>query len=180
MCPYHRLVHLDATETWRVHDACEPVATMRHESWFVLPPSQEWHYRRRHSDYRPLPAWRPDCEEGAPASGRLRTLELVYPRGGARIYVPLDLDARRSRTVFEAVHRDPGATVYWYLDAEYLGATREFHKIESDPAPGPHVLLLIDSRGERLEYRFEALAGGDARERGDGSSGAFPASRARE
>ncbi|HEX2613735.1 MAG TPA: penicillin-binding protein 1C, partial [Fibrobacteria bacterium] len=163
VCPYHRLVHLDQTGAWRVHDGCESVASMRHEPWFVLPPSQEWHYRRRHSDYRPLPPWRADCEEGAPASGRLRAMELIYPRGGAKIYVPLDLDARRSRTVFEAVHRDPGATVYWYLDDDYLGSTREFHKMEADPSPGPHVLLLIDSRGERLEYHFEALAGGETR-----------------
>ena len=85
-------------------------------------------------------------------------MDLISPRGGGRIYVPVDLDAERSRTVFEAVHRDPGATVFWHLDRDYLGQTREFHKWSVDPPPGKHTLLLVDDRGERLEHDFEVLA----------------------
>jgi penicillin-binding protein 1C len=161
-CPYHRLVHLDPGGRYRVHDGCQSVSAMRHEPWFVLPPAQEWHYRRRHSDYLPLPPWRGDCAPGALAAGGPPAMDLVYPRGGARIYVPVDLDAERSRTVFEAVHRDPGATVFWHLDQDYLGQTREFHKWSVDPPPGMHTLLLVDDRGERLEHEFEVLAREDA------------------
>jgi penicillin-binding protein 1C len=157
-CPYHRIVHLDRRGRHQVHDACESVADMRHEPWFVLPPSQEWYYRQRHSDYLPLPPWRRDCESGALALGRPRSMDLVYPRGPAKIYVPVDLDAQRSRTVFEAVHRDPGATVFWHLNRDFLGQTREFHKLAFDPPPGRHTLLLVDNRGERLEHSFEVLA----------------------
>lgn len=164
-CPYHRLVHLDSAG-FRVHDGCAPVAAMRHVPWFVLPPSQEWFYRQRHSDYLPAPPWRPDCASGGLA-GQPRSMELLYPRGPAKIYVPVDLDARRGRTVFEAVHRDPAARVYWHLDQEYLGTTREFHKLEADPAPGRHVLLLVDDKGERLEHAFEVLD--PARRRGSPS-----------
>ncbi|HKP94210.1 MAG TPA: penicillin-binding protein 1C [Fibrobacteria bacterium] len=161
-CPYHRLVHLDPESGFQVHDGCQNVAEMRHTSWFVLPPAQEWYYRQRHSDYLPLPAWRKDCEAGAAALGRPRSMDLIYPRGTAKLYVPVDLDARRGRTVFEAVHRDPAATVFWHLDREYLGMTREFHKMEIDPGPGRHVLLLVDDRGERLEHAFEVLSREDA------------------
>ncbi|MDB5050710.1 MAG: penicillin-binding protein [Fibrobacteres bacterium] len=161
-CPYHRLVHLDPKGAYQVHDGCQNVAQMRHAAWFVLPPSQEWYYRQRHSDYLSLPPWRKDCEEGSLALGRPRSMDLIYPRGTAKIYVPIDLDARRGRTVFEAVHRDPAATVFWHLDKEYLGMTREFHKMEIDPAPGRHTLLLVDNRGERLEHVFEVLARDDA------------------
>jgi penicillin-binding protein 1C len=161
-CPYHRLVHLDPGGTRRVHDGCQSVSAMRHEPWFVLPPAQEWHYRRRHSDYMPLPPWRSDCEPGALAAGGPPAMDLIYPRGGARIYVPVDLDAERSRTIFEAVHRDPGATVFWHLDQDYLGQTREFHTWAMDPPPGRHTLLLVDDRGERLEHEFEVLAREDA------------------
>jgi penicillin-binding protein 1C len=157
-CPFHRLVHLDAAGASQVHDGCEPVSRMRHVPWFVLPASQEWYYRQRHSDYLPLPPWRKDCADGSMASGRPRSMDLIYPRGEARIYVPVGLDAARGRTVFEAVHRDPSAVVYWHLDQDYLGATREFHKMAVDPGPGRHVLLLVDDRGERLEHAFEVLA----------------------
>ena len=161
-CPYHRLIHLDATGSWQVHDGCESVAKMRHVPWFVLPPSQEWYYRQRHSDYLPALPWRKDCAEGAAALGNSKSMDLIYPRGKAVIYVPVDLDARKSRTVFEAVHRDPAATIFWYLDRDYLGMTHEFHKIELDPAPGVHTLLLVDNRGERLEHVFEVMARDDA------------------
>jgi penicillin-binding protein 1C len=29
--------------------------------WFVLPPAEEFYYRRVHSEYRPMPALRADC-----------------------------------------------------------------------------------------------------------------------
>lgn len=157
-CPYHRLIHLDPTGAYQVHDRCQSVGLMQHESWFVLPPSQEWYYRQRHGDYLPAPPWRKDCEEGSLALARPRAMDLIYPRGTAKIYVPVDLDARKSRTVFEAVHRDPGATVFWHLDRDFLGQTHEFHKWAVDPGPGLHKLLLVDNRGERLEHEFEVLA----------------------
>lgn len=156
-CPFHRLVHLDARGEYQVHDGCESVSAMRHEPWFVLPPAQEWFYRRRHGDYLPVPPWRSDCAEGAVAL-RPKAMDLLYPRAGADIYVPIGLDARKGRTVFEAVHREPGATVFWHLDDTYLGQTREFHKWAIDPPPGRHVLLLVDDRGERLERTFEVMA----------------------
>ncbi|GEM_PF-6682502 len=31
--PYHRMVHLDPTERFRVHDGCQSVSTMRHRAW---------------------------------------------------------------------------------------------------------------------------------------------------
>ncbi|HLP43033.1 MAG TPA: penicillin-binding protein 1C, partial [Fibrobacteria bacterium] len=92
------------------------------------------------------------------AAAPAHAMDLIYPRGSARLYVPIDLDARRGRTVFEAVHRDPEATVFWHLDQDYLGQTREFHKLDVDPAPGRHTLLLVDNKGERLEHVFEVLA----------------------
>lgn len=161
-CPYHRLVHLDA-QGLQVHDGCQGVAGMEHKPWFTLPPSQEWYYRQRHSDYLPLPPWREDCREGALALARPRSLDLIYPRGAARIYVPVELDARKGRTVFEAVHRDAAATVYWHLDDGFLGQTREIHKLAVDPGPGRHTLLLVDDRGERLEHAFEVMAREEAR-----------------
>jgi penicillin-binding protein 1C len=156
------LAHLDPTGRFQVHDGCEKVSAMRHEARFVLPPAQEWYYRRRHGDYLPLPEWRRDCAEGAQSLGSAHAMELLYPRADAGIYVPVDLDARKGRAVFEAIHRDPRATVFWHLDQEYLGQTREFHKMAVDPSPGRHVLLLVDDRGERLEQAFEVLSRADA------------------
>ena len=37
--------------------------------------------------------------------------------------------------MFEAVHREPGATLFWHLDDRYLGATETFHQQALDIAP---------------------------------------------
>ncbi|MDE6877732.1 MAG: penicillin-binding protein 1C, partial [Odoribacter sp.] len=41
LCPFHRLIHLDSTEKWRVNSICETPYKMHPRSWFVLPPVQE-------------------------------------------------------------------------------------------------------------------------------------------
>ena len=60
--------------------------------------------------------------------------------------------------MFEAVHRDRNATLYWHLDDRYLGSTSVFHQQALDVAPGPHVVTVVDEHGNRLARQFEVLA----------------------
>jgi penicillin-binding protein 1C len=155
-CRWCRRVHLDAGLRWRVHGDCEPVAAIRSEPWFVLPAAMETYYRLRHTDYRPLPPLRPDCRDAVGAA-RADALAWVSPREGATVYVPFELDGTLGRVVFEAAHREPGTTVYWHLDGQFLGETRGIHEMALAPVPGPHVLTLVDGNGESVERRFQAL-----------------------
>ncbi len=43
LCPYHELVHLDKSNTFRVNSNFESVSNMNHVSWFVLPPAVEYY-----------------------------------------------------------------------------------------------------------------------------------------
>ncbi|MEO6187038.1 MAG: penicillin-binding protein 1C, partial [Steroidobacteraceae bacterium] len=157
--PYHQLVHLDAARRFRVDAACERVSGMQHVPWFVLPPTLEHYYRGQHSDYRPLPPWRADCS--AAASAPLRSvMEFLYPGPEGRIYVPIDLDGRKGRAVFEVVHREPGAVLYWHLDEDYVGRTELTHQLPVDLAPGAHSVTVVDAAGNRLTRRFEVLERG--------------------
>jgi len=152
-CSYHKLVHLDTSGSHRVHSACEKVSSMQPQSWFVLPPVQEWYYRRNHPGYRQLPPFRNDClTEDAQMA-----LQLIYPQQNARIYVPVELNGQRGKSVFEAAHRDVGAQIYWHLDDQYLGMTDQYHQMGLSPSPGKHRLTLVDHRGERLETNFIVL-----------------------
>lgn len=153
--PHHIPVHLDQSGGWRVHSGCEPVSAMRHTSWFVLPPGQAYYYRKRFPRYQPLPPFRPDCRMQL-AEGQL-PIELLYPAENTRFYVPVDLDGKPSRVVFEAVHRNSEAILYWHLDDEYLGSTRTFHQQALLPGSGSHTLTLVDEQGNRLSRRFEVL-----------------------
>ena len=84
-------------------------------------------------------------------------IDFLYPHAGTSLYIPLDLGAKKGRAVFEAVHREPGATLFWHLDDRYLGATETFHQQALDIAPGVHVVTVVDGAGNRLSRRFEVL-----------------------
>lgn len=157
--PYHRTVHLDGSGRFRVDAQCERVGAMRHAAWFVLPPTVEYFYRARRSDYRPLPPLRPGCRGEDVAEGR-GTMEFIYPGPGGKIYVPIDLDGRKGHAVFEVVHRDPSATLFWHVDDEYAGQTMHAHQLAVDVAPGMHTVTVVDGAGRRIARGFEVLARG--------------------
>jgi penicillin-binding protein 1C len=156
-CPYCRIIQCDVSLRWRVHSGCERIGEVRPVNWFVLPTAWEWFYRNKHSDYRPLPPYRSDCQE-AVTGAESSPLSLIYPRRNGSIYVPVELDGDRGRTVFEAAHRDPRILIYWHLDEEFLGTTKEIHQIALAPEPGFHILTLVDENGERLERAFVVLS----------------------
>ena len=155
--PYHRRIHLDAQGQFRVHDGCEAVSRMQAVDWFVLPPTQEFYWRKQHLDYKPLPPWRPDCRASAQALASDSPIALLYPHDSSRVYIPVDLDGQRSRVVLKAIHRDPDARLYWHLDDHYLGETSVFHDQAVSLEPGMHQLLLLDRDGNRLQRRFRVL-----------------------
>ncbi|HPW17033.1 MAG TPA: penicillin-binding protein 1C [Candidatus Aminicenantes bacterium] len=158
MCPYHQEVHLDASGRFRVDSRCEPVDRMRHESWFVLPPVQEHYYRSGHPEYRTLPPLRADCAAGAAGERGSRVMSLIYPEPATGVYIPVGLDGEVGQVVFEAVHKENGATIHWHLDERYLASTRVFHQVAARPEPGGHRLVLVDDEGRRLERTFEVVS----------------------
>ena len=151
-CPYCTLIHCDATLRYRVHSACERVADMKAVNWFLLPPAMEWYYQRNSADYRPLPPYRADCmaamERGAPP------MSLLYPTDTNHLVVPVELNGQEGRVVFVAAHRNPATTIFWSIDDQYVGATRDIHELPLAPGPGPHRLTLVDENGDRLERSF--------------------------
>lgn len=153
-CPYHTLVHLDSTERFRVNSECAGVSEIKHVPWFVLPPVEEWYYRRNHPEYKVLPPFKPGCSSG---EDELEVMDLIYPKHTARIYIPFELEGHRSKVVFEAAHRDQDATIYWHLDGAYLGSTHGIHQFAMDPVKGRHELVLIDGDGHTLSRSFEII-----------------------
>ncbi len=146
ICPYHRLIHLDPTGQWQVSSVCVPVAEMKHEHWFVLPPVIEWYYKRQHPFYRSLPPFRPDCAEASVQP----VMEMIYPRENNQVFVPVQLDGRPGQVVFQAAHSAADAVIYWFLDDQYVGQTTGSHQLIMNPQPGKHRITLTDDRGNQL------------------------------
>jgi penicillin-binding protein 1C len=153
VCPYHQLVHLTADGKWQVTGNCVPPDQIVNKKWFVLPPSMEYYYKSRSYEYHLLPPFRPDCALGE----RGNPMEIIYPKDGAKIYVPLEADGTRGRVIFDAAHRQSGVKIFWHLDDDYVGETKDFHQIALNPPPGKHTLTLVDGNGNEVHVGFEVL-----------------------
>nr|WP_255670500.1 penicillin-binding protein 1C [Mucilaginibacter sp. UR6-11] len=152
VCPFHQLVHLDVSRKWQVTSGCESPANMVHLPWFVLPPAMEFYYRSRNYTYKTLPPFRADC-----AATVQHPMELIYPKNDAKVYVPLEADGTRGRMICNAAHRQSGIKIFWHLDNQYIGQTKDYHQMALNPSAGKHVLTLIDANGNRLQTSFEVL-----------------------
>ncbi len=153
-CPYHQIVHLSKNKKWQVTDKCMHPSEMIHQPWFVLPPVEEFYFKRNNPDYQILPPFKVGCQD---ASLGKKVMQLIYPKRPTKIYVPTNLDGSTSKTIFKIAHRHPETTVFWYLDNRYLGSTTQFHSIELNPKKGRHRLVVVDKAGNRLEQKFEIL-----------------------
>jgi penicillin-binding protein 1C len=149
-CRFHQNVHLSLDGKYRVHADCESITRVKSVSWFVLPPVQEYYFKSRNLSYHTLPAFRNDCVNPA----LIASMDLIYPKPNARIFIPRELDGQLGSALFEVAHRQANATVYWHLDATYLGATRGTHRLAVAPDPGSHTLTLIDDQGTILDQWF--------------------------
>jgi penicillin-binding protein 1C len=156
-CPFCTTVTLNEAGNRRV--ALENTATpVIQQKRFVLPPAEEWYYRRWNLDYKPLPP--PEVRDGTfGRAGTALSLALFNPEAGSRIFVPRELDDREGRIVFSAAHRDENGVIYWHLDESYLGFTKVFHEMEARPPPGLHILTLVDGMGNTLRRSFTVLDG---------------------
>ncbi len=156
VCPYHHLLHLDASGQWQVNSDCESPASMQHRAWFVLPPVEEFYFKSKNPAYASPPPFRSDCLASQTAQNSL-PMQLIYPKRPTQIYVPVDLDGKLSHTVFQAAHRKSDTEIFWHLDGTYLGSTKTFHQMALQPAVGKHKLTLVDKDGYRLEQAFEII-----------------------
>jgi penicillin-binding protein 1C len=153
VCPYHQLVHLDKTGQWQVNSDCVPPDQIINKSWFVLPPAMEYYYKTKNYLYKSLPPFRSDCVSGN--SGQ--PMELIYPKDGAKVYIPIEANGERGQIICVAAHRQAGAKIFWHLDEQYLGVTQNFHQMAMAPAAGKHVLTLIDARGNSVKINLTIL-----------------------
>jgi penicillin-binding protein 1C len=154
VCKYHQRVHLSADKKFRVHTDCEPVTQLITEPWFVLPPVQEYYYKTKNISYKSLPPLRSDCINPA----TVMTMDVIYPRANARIFIPRQLDGQPGSALFEAAHRQPGVVIYWHLDGSFLASTRGTHRVAVAPNAGKHQLTLVDDAGNIVEQVFSVLS----------------------
>lgn len=153
VCNYHQVLHLNKEETLQVSSQCYPVAQIKNATWFILPPVEAWYYQKHHPNYKRVPPFDPECT----SSNYTQQFELVYPRQFTKVYIPIEQDGERGQAIFEAAHQDKDAILYWHLDNTYLGITSGRHQMGIRTTKGPHVITLVDDKGNELQQKFVVI-----------------------
>ena len=136
-CPDYERVLLPA----KAQDS--EVCPYHKDGTFRLPPAMEWYYKSYHPEY-----------EVRPVTRDVSRMEFLYPESGAILTLPRQLDGSEGGAVFQAVHRDPSATLFWHLDDTYLGETRIIHQMRLSSAPGKHTVTVVDGDGNSVSVGF--------------------------
>lgn len=152
ICSHHQIIHLDETNTYKVNSMCYPIQRMNKKSWFILPPAQAWYYKKFNTNYAEPPEFQTGC---IPQSKGM--IEMIYPKKFTKVYVPVEIDGRQGKVVFEAAHLSADANVYWFLDEQYVGETKQIHQMGLSPKEGHHRIVLVDHQGRELSVAFEAV-----------------------
>lgn len=148
-CPYHKTIQLDSSGTYRVSSQCYNPAQAIQKSWFTLPATMAWYYKKQQADYKDLPPFMPSCErEDA------NVMDFVYPRNVSKVYIPLNADNEREEVVFEVAHSRSDAKLFWHLDNEFIGETETFHQLGLNPNAGRHTITVVDEQGNAISKRI--------------------------
>ncbi len=149
-CPYHQLVHLDNTRKYQVNSSCEMVMDMVNEPWFILPPLQAYFFKTNNANYQSLPPYRSDC------TNELQDrMDFIFPKKNSSVYLPKGFDGKKNEVVFKIAHTNPEIRVFWYIDNQYIGTTKEFHEMPILADKGKYIITVLDEKGNELKRRIE-------------------------
>lgn len=151
-CTYHRRLHLNQLGHYQVTGDCYPTSQMVHKPWFVLPPLMETYYQRKNASYIPPPPFLEGCNNTPETD-----MTFVYPWDNTTIFVPRVARGEREKCVFEVTHRRPEAIVYWHINGQFVGETRQIHQLMADPPEGEHTVTAVDERGSRVSRNFKSV-----------------------
>ncbi|MFT3793604.1 penicillin-binding protein 1C [Flavobacterium sp.] len=152
ICPYHKTIHLDRTQQYRVNSSCENVANIVTKSWFVLPPVMEWYYKSQHIEYQLLPPYRGDC-----IGTTTGVMDFIYPKANTKIYLTKNFNSEVQPVVLKVAHPQREKQLYWYIDNVYQATTQTFHELPISPTNGFHVITVVDESGNEIRRRIEIV-----------------------
>jgi penicillin-binding protein 1C len=152
ICPYHKLVHLDASRQFRVNSSCEDVDKIVTVKWFILPPVMEWYYKSLHIDYKTVPPYRADCQPTQQA-----VMDFIYPKTNSKIYLTKDFNSKVQPVILKVAHSNREAKLFWYVDNDYKGTTQIFHEMPIAAETGVHYITVADEFGNEIKRRVEII-----------------------
>jgi penicillin-binding protein 1C len=151
-CPYHKLLHLDVSERYQVNSSCEAVSDINTKAWFILPPLQAYYFKTKNPFYKMAPPFRTDCVSPSGVS-----MEFIYPNHQSTIFLPKDFDGNRNDLILKVAHSKPALELYWHIDNQLIGSTKDIHEMAILPASGKHIITVVDELGNELKHHITIL-----------------------
>ena len=152
VCTYHKFIFLDEEEEYQVNSDCYPVSKMKRKSWFLLSPAEAYYYKNWNLSYEEIPSFSENCEDASKS-----IISVIYPEDFTNIHIPIQLNGKRGRVVFEVAHQRYGTKIHWHIDKKYYGITDYEHKQSFNLTEGTHLLTLIDENGLEFKRNFEVI-----------------------
>lgn len=152
ICPYHKTIHLDKSQQFRVNSSCENVENIVTKTWFVLPPVMEWYYKSQHIEYQTLPPFREDCMATQTVS-----MDFIYPKKNSKIYLTKNFNSEIQPVILKVAHSQRETELYWYVDNVFKGTTKTFHEMAIEPSSGIHFITVVDAFGNEIRRKIEII-----------------------
>lgn len=153
LCSLHKIIHIDSIGRYQVNSLCYPVSKMKHQSYLVLTPLQEYFYKLKHITFMSVPPMMEGCID----ESQHATFDIIYPRNNYKIYLPVNENNTKNKLVMNATNKLTNGKLYWYFDKEYIGETNHIHQMEVKPDNGFHELTVSDEKGKTIRVKFEIV-----------------------
>ena len=153
ICSFHKIVHLDKAEQFRVNSSCENVENIVVKNWFILPPVMEWYYKSHHIEYQSLPPFRADCATTTTAS-----MDFIYPKTNSKIYLTKDFNSKIQPVILKVAHSQRETKLFWYVDNVFKGVTKTFHEMPVTVNSGIHYITVADENGNEIHRKIEIIS----------------------
>jgi len=150
-CNFHKRILTDSLHNYQYFINCAPKQATELVDWFVLPPIQAWYYQQRNPSYKNMPPFHPQCV----SMEQETKFALIYPENRSVLVQTKDMTGVENGFVFEAKHTRDDATLFWHLNATFLGTSETIHKLNAIVPPGKHTLTVVDNNGDQVRVAFE-------------------------
>lgn len=118
---------------------------------FEMPPKMSQYYKAHHPEALNNLQWSPQCPV------KMKQFSINYPDEGAALILPQKSQKSYGEFILEASHLDSKAQLYWFLNENYLGSTREIHQQTLPLEEGSYRLSVQDQNGEVETRNFEVV-----------------------
>jgi penicillin-binding protein 1C len=81
-------------------------------------------------------------------------MEFIYPNQQSTVFLPKDFDGNTNDLVLKVAHSKPELELYWYIDNQFVGSTKDIHDLALLPSVGDHLITVVDALGNELKHKI--------------------------